>query len=523
MSSLENVEPQEHSVIRLLLDVPEAQAIFGFDEYASVLTSTIFGTDPHFTIGIFGKWGSGKTTLLRKIEHILESSYSKKVLPVFFDAWRYQREEHMLLPILDTLFECLERAETHWHELSNKIKRLTASMATAMTFKLPFLELDTKNAIEQWQASKEQVRSDYFGWLNELQKALDDVRRDDPDRRIVMLIDDLDRCLPPKVVEVLESIKVMLDVSGFVFVLALDELVVEQAIQSYYGQNYSISGKDYVKKLVQVEFRLPPLRMQDVMNYIQVLQQRIGHIDRQASQALVEVVPVVVGDNPRDVKRLVNAILLGTAVMKNIGVTVPVNQQIAFMAMEFRWPGIVRTLAGNKALWRQIKAYIDAKVEKRAHLLPQEEAANVIEMLDSKPGLDFYLEKSPGKELLDLSEDAFNELVYYTSITSEKKEAEIAQDTIDAVLMEITERERRVIQLRFGILDGRARTLQEVGREFKLTGERVRQIEAKALSKLRHPVRSRKLRPLLSSIGELDYSSGSFLIAVFGRDTVIKA
>ena len=315
----------------------------------------------------------------------------------------------------------------------------------------------------------------------------------------------------------------MLDVSGFVFVLALDELVVEQAIQSYYGQNYSVSGKDYVKKLVQVEFRLPPLRMQDVVNYIQVLQQRIGHIDRQASQALAKVVPIVVGDNPRDVKRLVNAILLGTAVMKNVGVTVPVNQQIAFMAMEFRWPGIVRTLAGDKALWRQIKEYIEAKVKKKAHSLSQEEAENVIEMLDSKPGLDFYLEKSPGKELLDLSEDAFNELVYYTSITSEKKEAEIAQDTIDAVLMEITERERRVIQLRFGILDGRARTLQEVGREFNLTGERIRQIEGKALRKLRHPTRSRRLRPFLSSMGELDYSSQSFLIAVFGRDAVTKA
>jgi len=62
------------------------------------------------------------------------------------------------------------------------------------------------------------------------------------------------------------------------------------------------------------------------------------------------------------------------------------------------------------------------------------------------------------------------------------------------VLTSLSERERRVLQLRFGLEDGRSRTLEEVGREFHVTRERIRQIEAKALRKLRHPSRSRKLR-----------------------------
>ncbi len=61
----------------------------------------------------------------------------------------------------------------------------------------------------------------------------------------------------------------------------------------------------------------------------------------------------------------------------------------------------------------------------------------------------------------------------------------------------MTERESRVLQLRFGLEDGRGRTLEEVGREFGVTRERIRQIEAKALRKLRHPTRSRKLRDFL--------------------------
>ena len=68
---------------------------------------------------------------------------------------------------------------------------------------------------------------------------------------------------------------------------------------------------------------------------------------------------------------------------------------------------------------------------------------------------------------------------------------------VAAVLDSLTGRERRVLQLRFGLEDGRARTLEEVGREFNVTRERIRQIEAKALRKLRHPSRSRKLRDYL--------------------------
>jgi len=65
------------------------------------------------------------------------------------------------------------------------------------------------------------------------------------------------------------------------------------------------------------------------------------------------------------------------------------------------------------------------------------------------------------------------------------------------VLDTLTEREQKVLRLRFGLDDGRARTLEEVGKEFNVTRERIRQIEAKALRKLRHPSRSRKLKDYL--------------------------
>ncbi len=73
----------------------------------------------------------------------------------------------------------------------------------------------------------------------------------------------------------------------------------------------------------------------------------------------------------------------------------------------------------------------------------------------------------------------------------------LLKEQLEEVLDTLTDREQKVLKLRFGLDDGRARTLEEVGKEFNVTRERIRQIEAKALRKLRHPSRSRKLRDYL--------------------------
>jgi RNA polymerase primary sigma factor len=74
---------------------------------------------------------------------------------------------------------------------------------------------------------------------------------------------------------------------------------------------------------------------------------------------------------------------------------------------------------------------------------------------------------------------------------------QLLKEQIDSVLSSLSPREQRVLQLRFGLEDGRSRTLEEVGKEFNVTRERIRQIEAKALRKLRHPSRSRRLKDYL--------------------------
>jgi RNA polymerase primary sigma factor len=127
----------------------------------------------------------------------------------------------------------------------------------------------------------------------------------------------------------------------------------------------------------------------------------------------------------------------------------------------------------------------------RLDMLP-ERVEEVMALFFRQPvSLDMPIGEDADSRLGDLVEDRGS--LAPTEATSQQ----LLKEQIDRVLDELTEREKKVLQLRFGLRDGRARTLEEVGKEFSVTRERIRQIEGKALRKLRHPCRSRKLRGYL--------------------------
>jgi RNA polymerase primary sigma factor len=124
--------------------------------------------------------------------------------------------------------------------------------------------------------------------------------------------------------------------------------------------------------------------------------------------------------------------------------------------------------------------------------IPPERVEEVMAVFFRQPmSLDLPIGEDADSCLGDLVEDRGS--LAPTEATSQQ----LLKEQIDKVLDELTEREKRVLQLRFGLKDGRARTLEEVGKEFSVTRERIRQIEGKALRKLRHPSRSRKLKGYL--------------------------
>jgi RNA polymerase primary sigma factor len=125
--------------------------------------------------------------------------------------------------------------------------------------------------------------------------------------------------------------------------------------------------------------------------------------------------------------------------------------------------------------------------------LPVERVRSVLKMAEQAVSLQAPIGEDGDTSVGDLIEDKTAEN------PSEMTSFRLLKDKLTDVLSTLTERERKVLELRFGLVDGYVRTLEEVGKQYKVTRERIRQIEAKALRKLRHPTRIRHLQGFLES------------------------
>ncbi len=123
--------------------------------------------------------------------------------------------------------------------------------------------------------------------------------------------------------------------------------------------------------------------------------------------------------------------------------------------------------------------------------IPPEKVRDIIKISQEPVSLETPIGEEEDSHLGDFIEDR-------TALApAEAASHQLLKEQVEDVLMTLSDREKRVLELRFGLEDGRSRTLEEVGREFGVTRERIRQIEAKALRKLRHPSRSKKLKDFL--------------------------
>lgn len=333
---------------RILLDQPSPRPVLNFGETAAALAGIIEHSDAQFSVGIFGGWGSGKTTLMNAIRERLTPA---SIITVEFNAWRFEKESLLLVPLLDTIRGALlawsatapaagkERARKAARRVARVVRALVGGLSAEVGISgAAKITYDVGSTLDRLVANDEESpQSLYVAAFQELREAFAELSQKGA-RRVVVFVDDLDRCLPSNALDVLESMKLFFDLEGFVFVVGLDEDVVQRAVRARFrveGAPQSAGTaaeaeadrrleRDYVEKIFQVPYRLPPIVDRQLGELLDAMYREGGLPPEQLmdlqdrAHRYLRFVAVEGRVNPREVKRFVNTYTLQTLVRPDL-------------------------------------------------------------------------------------------------------------------------------------------------------------------------------------------------------------
>jgi len=344
----------------ILIDDVEKTPTHDFNSLSNTISNIIRNSIPHFTIGIYGEWGTGKTTLMKSIERNLsenQENNEQSFLPIWFNAWKYEREDCLAtVSLLKTVGYVMANHEI-FDSLSKAIfKGLTivgkdmiqqiAMQAVSKTQQVADEEIEVKMDY----LNKLYRDSVYYEGLDKIKKEMESIREQKGDYRVVIFIDDLDRCSPVKALEVLESIKLFLDIEGFVFVIGLSHKTITQLISKVYSST-GVKGEDYIKKIIQIPIKIPSWSKESIIDLIN--NSIITSLNSDYTKFLCEnsdMIAKVVDYNPRQLKRFINNVIIAfeTFASKQGSPEIQFNEIFLVKILKSEWPDLYHEFVHNK-------------------------------------------------------------------------------------------------------------------------------------------------------------------------------
>jgi hypothetical protein len=270
------------------------QDCLGYNTYVTVLANVCTHKDlAPLTLGIFGPWGSGKTSLMQMLmKHIEATKGEKKRSTLWFNAWMYEGREEAQSALVHAILANLQKDVTLAGEAKQLVEKLMkgTSVLKLGTFIMKSAITMTPNLEEFAKCFKdesEKVAHTMESFESDFKKLLALVGID----RIVVFIDDLDRCSSSKVIETFETIKLFLNTPACTFVIGADAEKIQYAVGEVYKVGNDLKRqKDYLEKIVQIPFSIPAQDIRDIGCYVGML--IVGrHLNEQGWVKLAEFRP----------------------------------------------------------------------------------------------------------------------------------------------------------------------------------------------------------------------------------------
>lgn len=322
----------------VISDVPAVRDLLDFGRYCDPLIELISSDclQTPLTIGIFGPWGSGKSTLLKMIERRLRS-FDDRFLCVNFNPWVFRRESNLLIPLLHTLHDAIKSSQKgRFRESAARIADVLFHLSADVMVRSVTMEKVSLDQLHRYEKAYLERKGLFQSQLRNLREALQ-VQANalhEAGVEIVLLIDDLDRCQPCEIVDLLESVKLFLDIEHMLHILAVDKEVIDQGIELKYRE-FKLSstrkaalGAEYLEKLIQIPVNLFPLHELQIKSFIRA--HNLG--ERVADQ--IELLAGGLSPNPRKIKRVLNAIAITEQVLLDQDVDWSLVVSLAILRVE---------------------------------------------------------------------------------------------------------------------------------------------------------------------------------------------
>lgn len=370
------------------------------------------------TIGVFGDWGSGKSSIMKILEQKLEDD--EKILTIYFNSWLFESYEDAKISLLENILLELSKNETLSETAKKKIlslisrvdymklaidgikkygKNVVDIIATggvgsvieasfSMLKKEKIDELETADLYKLNEYIKDEQNNTSKNTIKTFRKDFEELINLTDYESVVIFIDDLDRCMPERVIETLEAIKLFLSVPNTAFVIGADERIIKHSISMHlklhtlnsdsdYLQDSKQIVTDYIEKLIQIPYRLPKLSLSEIETYnnllfcktqleeddfkivyddYQIFKQSdfysaysYGHIKEKInfddkpslssllnlSHSMSQMITTILKGNPRQTKRFLNTFILRKKLASVAKIDIDIFVLIKLMLLEY--------------------------------------------------------------------------------------------------------------------------------------------------------------------------------------------